>query len=43
MLTAVLPNPKGWEPAKPSRILRWRQQRILRREQSANFPEQLLR
>ena len=43
MLTAVLPNPKGWDPAKPSRILRWRQQRILRREQSANFPEQLLR
>jgi monofunctional glycosyltransferase len=43
MLAAVLPNPKGWNPAKPGRMLRWRQQRILRREQNANFPEQLLR
>jgi monofunctional glycosyltransferase len=43
MLAAVLPNPKGWDPAKPGRMLRWRQQRILRRERNANFPEQLLR
>ena len=43
MLAAVLPNPKGWDPTKPSRKLRWRQQRILLREQSANFPEKLLR
>jgi monofunctional glycosyltransferase len=43
MLAAVLPNPKGWDPTKPGRMLRWRQQRILRREQNANFPEQLLR
>jgi monofunctional biosynthetic peptidoglycan transglycosylase len=43
MLAAVLPNPKGWDPTKPGRMLRWRQRRILRREQDANFPEQLLR
>ncbi len=43
MLAAVLPNPKGWDPTNPSPILRWRQQRILRREQSAHFPEKLLR
>jgi monofunctional glycosyltransferase len=43
MLAAVLPNPKGWDPAKPDRMLRWRQRRILQREQNANFPEQLLR
>jgi monofunctional biosynthetic peptidoglycan transglycosylase len=43
MLAAVLPNPKGWDPTKPNRMLQWRQQRILRREQDAKFPEQLLR
>jgi monofunctional glycosyltransferase len=43
MLAAVLPNPEGWDPAKPGRMLRWRQRRILQREQNANFPEQLLR
>jgi monofunctional glycosyltransferase len=43
MLAAVLPNPKGWDPTKPGRTLRWRQRRILRRERNANFPEQLLR
>jgi monofunctional biosynthetic peptidoglycan transglycosylase len=43
MLAAVLPNPKGWDPANPSPMLRWRQQRILRREQNAHFPEKLLR
>jgi len=43
MLAAVLPNPKGWDPTKPSGKLRWRQQRILRREQNARFPEKLLR
>ncbi|HMG04165.1 MAG TPA: monofunctional biosynthetic peptidoglycan transglycosylase [Chthoniobacterales bacterium] len=43
MLAAVLPNPKGWDPTKPSAVLRWRQQRILRREQNAHFPEKLLR
>ena len=43
MLAAVLPNPKHWDPTKPSRKLQWRQQRILQREQNANFPEQLLR
>jgi monofunctional glycosyltransferase len=43
MLAAVLPNPKGWDPTKPSRRLRWRQQRILQRERNANFPEKLLR
>ncbi len=42
MLAAVLPNPKGWDPTKPGRTLRWRQRRILRREQNANFPEKLL-
>ena len=43
MLAAVLPNPKGWDPTKPSRMLRWRQQRILQREKNAHFPEKLLR
>jgi monofunctional biosynthetic peptidoglycan transglycosylase len=43
MLAAVLPNPKGWDPTNPGRMLRWRQQRILRRERNANFPEKLLR
>jgi monofunctional biosynthetic peptidoglycan transglycosylase len=43
MLAAVLPNPKGWDPAKPGPMLRWRQQRILRRERDAKFPEKLLR
>jgi len=43
MLTAVLPNPKGWDPTKPGRTLRWCQQRILQRERNANFPEELLR
>jgi monofunctional biosynthetic peptidoglycan transglycosylase len=43
MLAAVLPNPKGWDPTKPGPMLRWRQQRILRREQTAHFPEKLLR
>jgi membrane peptidoglycan carboxypeptidase len=43
MLAAVLPNPKGWNPTKPTPILRWRQRRILRREQNAHFPEKLLR
>jgi monofunctional biosynthetic peptidoglycan transglycosylase len=43
MLVAVLPNPKGWDPANPGPMLRWRQQRILRREQNARFPEKLLR
>ncbi|MFL6520485.1 MAG: monofunctional biosynthetic peptidoglycan transglycosylase [Chthoniobacterales bacterium] len=43
MLAAVLPNPKGWDPANPGPMLRWRQQRILRREQNAHFPEKMLR
>jgi monofunctional biosynthetic peptidoglycan transglycosylase len=42
MLAAVLPNPKGWDPTKPGPMLRWRQRRILRREQNAHFPEKLL-
>jgi monofunctional glycosyltransferase len=43
MLAAVLPNPKGWDPTKPSSTLLSRQRRILQREQHANFPEKLLR
>jgi monofunctional glycosyltransferase len=43
MLAAVLPNPKGWDPTNPSRTLRLRQRRILRREQDAHFPAKLLR
>lgn len=43
MLAAVLPNPKGWDPAKPGATLRRRQRRILLREQSADFPENVLR
>ena len=39
MLAAVLPNPKGWDPTKPSGKLRWRQQRILQRERNAHFPQ----
>jgi monofunctional biosynthetic peptidoglycan transglycosylase len=43
MLAAVLPNPKGWDPRNPGPMLRWRQQRILRREHNAHFPEKLLK
>ena len=43
MLAAILPNPKHWDPTKPGETLRWRQRRILQREQNANFPERLLR
>jgi monofunctional biosynthetic peptidoglycan transglycosylase len=42
MLAAVLPNPKGWDPTNPGRMLLLRQRRILRREQGAHFPEKLL-
>jgi monofunctional biosynthetic peptidoglycan transglycosylase len=43
MLAAVLPNPKGWDPRNPSAVLRWRQQHILRREETARFPAKMLR
>ena len=43
MLAAMLPNPKGWNPTRPSPPLRHRQQRILRREQQADFPDDSLR
>jgi len=43
LLAAVLPNPKHWDPTNPSRMLRWRERRILQRERNANFPERLLR
>ena len=43
MIAAVLPNPKGWNPARPGPTLRRRQQRILARERKADFPEELLR
>jgi monofunctional glycosyltransferase len=43
LLAAVLPNPKRWNPAHPSRALRRREQRILAREREARFPENLLR
>ncbi len=43
LLAAVLPNPKGWNPAKPGPTLRMRQQRILQREPNAHFPDKLLR
>ena len=42
-LAAVLPNPKGWNPAKPGATLRRRQRRILQQERAAGFSEQLLR
>ena len=43
LLAVVLPNPKGWNPAKPGVALRNRQQRILYRERQAAFPAHLLR
>ena len=43
MLAAVLPNPRGWNPARPGPTLRRRQRRILQREPAADFPEDLLR
>jgi monofunctional biosynthetic peptidoglycan transglycosylase len=43
MLAAVLPNPKRWDPTNPNATLRRRQERILFREQSAHFPDKLLR
>ncbi|MGE5214016.1 MAG: monofunctional biosynthetic peptidoglycan transglycosylase [Nitrospirota bacterium] len=42
ILAAVLPNPKGWDPTHPGRVLRKRQRRILQREQNAHFPVKLL-
>jgi len=42
-LAAMLPNPKRWDPRRPSPTLRWRQQRILRQERTAQFPQHLLR
>lgn len=42
LLAAVLPNPKGWDPARPNATLRRRQQRILSRERRTRFPEELL-
>jgi monofunctional glycosyltransferase len=43
MLAAVLPNPKGWDPRNPGPVLRWRQQLILRREETVRFPARLVR
>ncbi len=43
LLAAVLPNPKGWDPRQPGVTLRRRQQRILQREQRAEFPAALRR
>ena len=43
MLAAVLPNPKRWNPTKPGATLRYRQRRILLREQKAEFPEFFVR
>ena len=43
LLAAVLPNPKGWNPAHPNAALRRREERILAREREARFPEGLLR
>ena len=43
MVAAVLPNPKGWDPTKPSGTLRSRHRSILQRERNAHFPERLLR
>ena len=43
LLAAVLPNPKGWNPAHPGRALRRRERWILAREREARFPEELLR
>ncbi len=43
LLAAVLPNPKGWNPARPGPALRRRQQRILFREKNAVFPADRLR
>lgn len=42
MLAAVMPNPKEWDPRKPTARLRSRQQRVLRLERAASFPEKSL-
>lgn len=43
MLVAILPNPKEWNPLQPSTRLRQRQQRVLRLERRADFPDKALR
>ena len=43
LLAAVLPNPKEWNPARPSARLWQRQRRVLRLERQADFPERELR
>lgn len=43
LLAAVLPNPKGWNPANPGTALRNRQRRILYRSNRTAFPHHLLR
>lgn len=43
MLAAVLPNPKEWNPLRPTARVRQRQQRVLRLERMADFPERELR
>jgi monofunctional biosynthetic peptidoglycan transglycosylase len=43
MLAAILPNPKEWNPAKPSARVLQRQRRVLRLEQAARFPDAKLK
>ena len=42
LLAAVLPNPRGWNPARPGVALTNRQRRILFRERQSEFPRHLL-
>ena len=43
ILVALLPNPKGWNPKKPSPALLARQEMILKRENGFAFPARSLR
>lgn len=42
LLAAVLPNPKGWDPANPSPRLLQRKQRVIRLASNAQFPTRQL-
>jgi monofunctional biosynthetic peptidoglycan transglycosylase len=43
MLAAILPNPKEWNPVKPTSRVLQRQRRVLRLEQAARFPDAKLK
>ena len=43
LLAAMLPNPRVWDPRKPSGDLERREVKILRQQRDVRFPGELLR